>query len=58
MSYQILTVQDSVKAGLMDAVPIVDGNFLTARGDVWVFGTHIQGLRYANDGKTILIATN
>ncbi len=52
MSYQELIVVDSVKEGLMDStVP-------SPRGDAWVFGTHAQGLRYANDGKTILIATS
>lgn len=57
MSYQELVVMDSVKAGLMDTIPVV-GTFENASGDVWDSGTHIQGLRYPNDGKTILIASN
>jgi len=57
MSYQELVVMDSVKAGLMDTIPVV-GTFINASGDVWDFGTHIQGLRFPNDGKTILIASN
>lgn len=49
MSYQELIVMDSEKASLMDSAP---------NGAVWAHATHVQGLRYANDGKTILIATS
>ena len=58
MSYQELVVTKAVKAGFMNTIPVTDGTYVNANGDAWVHGTHIQGLKYPNDGKTFLIASN
>jgi len=47
MSYQELTVVKAVKAGLTDAL---------SRRVVWDDTTYGSGMKYANDGKTILYA--
>ena len=47
MAYQILPVASAVKAGIVDS---------DSRGAVWDNVSSTQGLRFPNDGRTILIA--
>lgn len=47
MAYQTIPIVDAVKAGIVD---------FDSRGVVWDDTTYTQGLQFANDGKTILIA--
>lgn len=56
MSYQVIPVVDAIKAKLVASAMeggIVDSD---SRAPVWDNTSHTQGLRFANDGKTILIA--
>lgn len=47
MAYQILSIVNAIKAGLID---------LDSKRVVWDNTTSAQGLKFLNDGKTILIA--
>ncbi len=47
MSYQIIPVAEAVKAGVFDS---------ESREVVWDDTEHTQGLRYANNGRVVLIA--
>lgn len=49
MAYQTLEIVKAVKAGLVD---------LDSKRVVWAHATNGQGLKFANDGKTILYAVN
>ncbi len=47
MAYQTIPVAEAVKAGIVD---------FDSRGAVWDDTTYTQGLKFANDGRVILIA--
>jgi len=49
MAYQELVVAKAVKAGIYDS---------DSRGAIWESTGYIQGMKFLNDGKTILIAEN
>ncbi|KKL78365.1 hypothetical protein LCGC14_2025520, partial [marine sediment metagenome] len=49
MAYQTIPITKSVKAGIVD---------IDSRGAVWDNSTYPQGLKFLNDGKTILLAQN
>lgn len=49
MAYQILTIVDATKEGPID---------LDSRRVVWDNTTYAQGLKFLNDGKTILVAVS
>jgi len=49
MAYQELVVAKAVKKGLVDS---------DSRGAIWYNVEYAQGIKFANDGKTILLAEN
>ena len=47
MAYQTIPIAEAVKAGIQDS---------ESRGAVWDDTTYTQGLKFANDGRVILVA--